>query len=277
VAAPPVRRLEAVCEGVLGVIGSSYCGSTLLNMMIDSHPEIAGAGELKFLFRKEGNTCAFCGEDCVVWTKERRAAVTPDNIFDLSTSSYGKRLVCDSSKTWTHFIDVRAALVRPPSSLILLVKHPVRHVSSFLEKARRFENMAAQNDIDVVMKTLLDGYDSAMTKLRIDHIVRYEDFAVEPQVVLTPILASLGLAYSPEMDRWFDKPHHHIGGNAGPRFQSARHIKPVGDFLEKKYREEGIFLDDSYNQILSVEEIGRITSHPMAIEMCRRFGYDPHP
>ena len=243
-------------------------------MMLDSHPEIAGAGELKFLFREDGNTCAFCGEDCPVWTRERRAAVTHDNLFEASASAYRKPLVCDSSKSWGHFVEVGPALSRIPSSLLLLVKHPIRHVSSFLEKARRFDNMAALNDIEAVLKTLLDGYDAAMSKLSIDTVVRYEDLAVRPREVLAGIVSPLGVAYTPEMERWVEKVHHHIGGNAGPRFQSARHIKPVGDFLERKYQETGVFVDDTYREILGGEEIDRIGSHPWTIEICRRFGYD---
>ncbi len=38
-----------------------------------------------------------------------------------------------------------------------------------------------------------------------------------------------GLDYRPQIDDWQSQPHHHVGGNAGPRTQIARHLLPAGE------------------------------------------------
>jgi len=285
---PPPRteqrwRLPAAvprrCEGVFLVVGSSYCGSTLLNVMLGAHPRIAGGGELHWLIReplaerlKEG-LCVFCGDDCAVWTPSRRADADAANVYDLAALAFDKPYVCDTSKMpdWSNFI---APFTPAPRVRILMVKHPLRHVASYVEKARRTRRPGGHADIDTILDDLTKLYALARRE-PVDFVLRYEDLVADPRSVLTPILARFGLDYDPAIDDWRSAPHHDVGGNAGPRSQIAPTLRPYGGFLQRKYNRGDVFIDDSFAAVLSADEIETVLSHPLAQAMCREFGYEP--
>ena len=88
------------CEGAYLVLGNAYSGSTLLNVLLGSHPQIAGGGELHWLAREpevarivgarteKDSRCTFCGEDCPVWTPEVRASATLENLYDVTARAF---------------------------------------------------------------------------------------------------------------------------------------------------------------------------------------------
>jgi tetratricopeptide (TPR) repeat protein len=287
-AAAPVRRsgatwrlpptVPSACQGVILVVGSSYCGSTLLNVILGAHPKIGGGGELHWLIREppavraQEGLCVFCGERCRVWTAQARADADAGNIYDLAASVLRKPFVCDSSKMpdWSAFI---APFTPVRRVRVLMVKHPIRQVASFVEKARRIDRQNGMTDIDKVLDQLAKLYDQ-VRRDPTDFVLRYEDLVADRRQALSPILASLGLAWDGAMDDWRTAPHHDIGGNAGPRSQIAPTRRPVGGFLQRKYNRGGVFLDDSFADVLTAAEIEGIAAHPLAKRICDEFGYD---
>ena len=267
------------CRGVFLVVGSSYCGSTLLNLLLGAHPSIASGGELHWLIRafeeerRQEGRCAFCRDACEVWTADLRASLHAGNLYRETARVLNKPFICDASKMpdWSRFM---APLVPTPRVRILLVKHPLRHVASFVEKARRKDSMSSMADIDHVLQQLANLYAWAQQE-PVDVLMRYEDLVADPRAVLTPVLARFGLDYDPAMENWRAITHHQIGGNAGPRSQIAPKSRPTGGFLQRKYNRKDIFLDDSFAAILTPEEIDRIVAHPLAQAMCAEFGYEP--
>ena len=65
----------------------------------------------------------------------------------------------------------------------------------------------------------------------------------------------------------------HIGGNVGPRVQ-INNSKVRSAVANKKYRARGIFLDNSYSDVLDLDIISKIMRNPDAQWLCDRFGYD---
>jgi hypothetical protein len=147
-------------------------------------------------------------------------------------------------------------------------------VASFVEKARRIGRQNGMAEIDKVLDQLAKLY-AQVRRDPTDFVLRYEDLVADQRRVLSPILASLGLAWDRAMDEWRTAPHHDIGGNAGPRSQIAPTRRPVGGFLQRKYNRGDVFLDDSYADVLTRAEIERIAAHPLARQICDEFGYDP--
>lgn len=274
----------AACRGAFLVCGGAYSGSTLLNMLLGSHPQVAGGGELHWLSRdpetvaglgprqEKDQLCAICRATCPIWTAEVRQQVRLDNIYDVTAKAYGKPFVCDATKntTWQRIIEPATPT---PLHKIFLVKHPVRHIASYMEKGRRFEHMRDYAELEYLMKKL---HSFRITSQRIapSLMIRYEDMICHRQETFGKILGLFGLSFSPEIDHWRDRPHHHIGGNAGPRYQVAKHILPVGDFSIKKYDREDVFLDNSYELVLDNAQIDQITADVRMREYADWFGYD---
>jgi hypothetical protein len=161
-----------------------------------------------------------------------------------------------------------------PRLRVLLIKHPLRHVASFIEKARRFDHMQQFVTLEGVLEHLAKVYDWAAQE-PIDCELRYEDLVAGPQAALSPILARFGLAWDAAMDDWRSAVHHHIGGNAGPRSQINPAKRPTGGFLQRKYNRPDVFTDDSFAQVLTAEEIEEVIGHPITAALCERFGYAP--
>jgi tetratricopeptide (TPR) repeat protein len=267
------------CRGVILIVGSSYCGSTLLNVLLGAHPLIGAGGEMHWLVRsseaerqKEGR-CAFCGDACPVWTPQLRSRLAANNIYDEAAAAFGVPIICDASKMpdWSRFMAGHTAASR---TRVMLVKHPLRHVASFVEKARRREGQSEHGDIDRVLNDLHHLY-AAARRERVDLTLRYEDLVSDPRGAITPLLGRVDLEYDAAMDNWRAAPHHHIGGNAGPRSQIAPGNRPTGGFLLRKYNRGDIFLDDSFAAVLSEVEIEAVLANPNAKEMMAEFGYEP--
>ena len=57
--------------GVIGILGTSFSGSTVLNLMLGAHPEIYAGGELSALILSRGQEgvagCTACGFSCPYW------------------------------------------------------------------------------------------------------------------------------------------------------------------------------------------------------------------
>ncbi len=123
-----------------------------------------------------------------------------------------------------------------------------------------------------MLTALQNWYLYAFRSNRFDRIIKYEELATAPQAVVADALGLFGLDYRPQIDDWQSQPHHHVGGNAGPRTQIARHLLPAGEFLREKYRRDGVFLDDSYHDVLSTEEIEGIQCSPAAVSSARFSG-----
>jgi hypothetical protein len=274
------------CHGVIAVIGWSYSGSTLVTAFAGAHPEIFGGGELHWLIRAplhRESDCAICGRRCRLWTVERRAAIAPETLYHDASRIFGRRFVVDSSKNPPWFRRILPHYPDLPTSRILLTKHPVRQVSSELEKARGTYVASQWEQILVDLRAFyeevaLSGEQPFRSKyftgerVRADVLLRYEDFTTSPETVLSAALARLGLAYDPRMAAWQSAEHHHIGGNVGPTVQINNSTVNTA-IAEKKYRARGIFLDNSFADVLDLGLIAKILRHPDAQWMCDRFGY----
>ena len=273
-AAGKPREPAPPCKGAIVLLGTSYCGSSLVNAVLDSHSQIAGGGELHWLVSKHARgLCAICGEDCKLWTPEVRQTITAENVWDTCATLTKKSFVLDTSKMKNWFIDFLPK-VKQERIVTVMGKHPIRLASSFLEKARRREDMKQYRDIDVLMERIASSYKFIFDSFKIEFLLRYEDFVKSPEKSLDSILKNFDLSFEQSMSNWQKDQHHYIGGNPGPRFQLHRDLVPDTDFIRSKYEQDGVFLDDSYLQVLSEAEITQISSSDGAKYMCDRFEYD---
>src|SRR4051794_5579594 len=118
---------------VISVFGADFAGGSLVNLMLDSHPDVFGCGDVYKLFDGEKRaTCSVCLRNCPIWNDEDlRDQLTPENVYGVVSARTGAPVLIDSSKTLRHF---RAVFDRDPSKSVpvVLVKHPARLMGSFL-------------------------------------------------------------------------------------------------------------------------------------------------
>lgn len=289
---------------VVALMGISYCGSTLLNFMLDSHPAIAGGGEVHSLINFFGNgysrQCSFCRDNpCPTWQKDRVEALKAEGFYGDLADIMGTRVIVDSSKTPKWFeASTKFAANRPTEFYpVVIVKHPIRHLCSLLVNSIRakikdpkvwdafLHDRAARRQAigEVTNNRLIQEYNqifNAVTRAfgsRKPLLVHYEGLVLDPNRELTPLLSDLGLGYDPVMESCFERPHHQIGGNSGTNFQYHRdesRIKSPGGIVESFYTNlKGISMDNKYQAFFTEQEMAWLHDDPIVQAICSKFGY----
>ena len=97
-----------------------------------------------------------------------------------------------------------------------------------------------------------------------------------PQRTLERLFGYFDLPFEPAVLNWQQSEHHFIGGNGGPRYQIDRTLTP-GGVRKAKYAVESLFLDDSYKEILTKQDVEAVCANDDARYLFDMFGYDAHP
>jgi hypothetical protein len=223
---------------VIYIVGASHSGSTLLDMMLNAHPQIVSVGELLKLNRvkasKSGKpklTKCSCGawglSQCEFWSQvnegikrthgksfadldlndfgqTERGQDANSMLFRAISDVSGKKFIVDSSKMprrLEHLTKLKELNVYP----IHLIRNPKGHVASVIEKNGL---MKAVFYHEVV-------YAQARWALRkVPHcVIRYEDLVMEPEQTLGQILEPLGLKFDPRQLQWAEQVKHSFAGN----------------------------------------------------------------
>ena len=237
---------------VIGLIGRSYCGSSVVNLVLAAHPKIFGGGELHRLAVPELQlACRVCGKSCAYWTAEFLNSQRAGFDYGAIAARADVDVVVDASKTVDWFEE--GAMRRANHRLIdiSLAKHPMRHVASFIDNqyyARQGlhgQINAAGGDLSAVAldhdalsayaktraQSILTTYRRALAPFAPNsappHLLRYEDFVRDRRAALAPILTAAGLEYHPAMDAYETAQHHGLGGNAGAYFVIRKEAAPA--------------------------------------------------
>jgi hypothetical protein len=295
---------QSVDLGVIGILGTSFSGSTLLNLMLGAHPKIHAGGELSALVLSRGDesasSCTACGFACRYWNDAARAAVTKANLYREVERIFGKGVIVDSSKSIAWFGETLASDEHRGVSVsyVLMVKHPVRYLASCLanmtpHRPRRrtvglFDKLSSGRQRQAFLDELVEDLDAFYGQFfwsfgksvgnATFHLMHYERMVADPRAALAPLLRSLALTFAPEMGDFFHATYHQIGGNAGPLYQLGQGW-PKGtrpnDVRQRFYeRGAGLRIDDKYRQLLSDSELTQLLLHPTVRKLCDQLGYD---
>lgn len=264
---------------VVYLIGAGHCGSTLLDICLDAHPQVMGLGEITTL--DPGNPAP---ADDPAWSRaaelfraregraietvrfappERRVTTlltnTPpsrewqeENLAALRALADGSGTAClaDSSKEWQRLL----ALANTPG-VDLRVIHIVRDARGVINSYRR-KYGSWRHGYRRLMKIDLSAL--FLQARRIPqarwHRVRYEDLAARPEETLRGVSAFLDLPFDPMMLAPDPKGYSGIGGN---RMRNRRF--------------EGFSLDDGWRRKLS--RAAAFTTHLMSLPHNLRHGY----
>lgn len=273
-----------------GIIGRSYCGSTLLNYLLGSHPDVYGGSELRRLLpsrRARDMTCAVCSTGCPVWTPQALAAAKAAKaagLYDYLRGLTGRPVICDASKTLPHFRRMPAQ----PTRWAVVAKHPLRHVASYAAN-QLYRRDGDSGDLAGFAADVLasiarlpgdveDNRGWLADRGEVVHL-RYENLITDPQGTLARLLDGTGVDYRPGMLDYAAHEHHPIGGNRGPHTQARRANghdgrDAGGPRLRREfYAAPGIRMDDKWRQVFTDRQVETVTSLPGYVEACDRLGY----
>jgi hypothetical protein len=212
-------------------------GSTLLRLILDTHPDLACPPET--------NIPALCSQLAVVWSLIEGAPLSlqrgdappmiPDaaiagirQMMDLMTRPYlarrGKKLYCDKSLGTAAYADLLLR-VYPEARFICLFRHPMDMISSGLEacpwglNGYGFDRYIADSPGNAVMALARYWHDGAteITKVEEKHPgscyrVRYEDLVADPERVAAGIFGFLGVGLVPGIgEAVFSQEHERFG------------------------------------------------------------------
>jgi hypothetical protein len=294
----------------IGVLGLSYCGSTVLNYVLDTHPDIYGGSELYRLFANDKlPQCAICGRQCRYWTCNALDSVRDGGrgaFYANIASLMGARVICDSSKQPGHFIKIMRHDLETSFVFILLTKHPIRHVASFiandyLKQRNRFtlpeimnlQQLEQERSVEVAreytakilafarqMEDRIPLFEARGTVLR----MQYEEIIATLQGTLDPLLHLVGLEYVDAMSDFSRHEHHPIGGNMGPHLQTTGRqgaklaYGRMSESRERFYTQsQSLVIDNKYREILSVRLLDALCASAEIVEACHLLGYKVSP
>lgn len=225
---------------VLYIISLSHSGSTLLDVMLNAHPKIFSAGELKQLNRfahlekatSRHNRCTCRAETvwtCPVWSKvnvyaekeigrnlgalnvenyKAGASFNRDNValFKGIAAATKKQFIVDSSKQWNR---LRLLIANPKIDVfpIFLLRNPKGQIWSSMRK--RKSNLGK-----FIHRYVASNRVSYNVVKDIPHaVVHYEDLVQRPEETLRNLLKPLGLDFDPRQLDWTAELRHNVGGN----------------------------------------------------------------
>ena len=228
---------------IIYIAGAAHSGSTLLDMMLNAHPDIISVGEVLNINRvkrskstgevKEPNcSCGAVGLlQCAFWssvnTRIEKASGTTITDLDLNEQATansllfqaisgvsGKNIIVDSSKMprrLQQLLRLEDLEIYP----VHLVRKPAGQIASVIAKHGLVKSILYYEVVHAQIRQML--------KLVPYSLVRYEDLVNDPKGTLQRILEPLGLEFDSRQLAWAEQERHSFAGNHA-RFQSRSEL-----------------------------------------------------
>lgn len=210
------------------VLSSVRSGSTLLRVLLNSHPEIRAPHEMHLRTLHVRLTRPYSAKAVEGLELDRRELehLLWDRVLHVELERSGKRVIVDKTPA-NALIRDRLADCWPEARFLVLLRHPGAVVSSLVNRRK-------DPDLDAIHAEVLDyaeALESARTRLGpAGHVLRYEDLTAEPAGTTRAICAFLGVEWTPEMLDYGEHDHGafrpHLGDWSGNiksgRIQPAR-------------------------------------------------------
>ena len=278
------------------ILGTPFCGSTLLGNVLNAHDSVSFLGELNRLqgFRqfegplhRDGQSvtqCALCAThdhyDCPVWTPDlvaRLGESSPAAAFRTLREKWGGTVLVDGSKNaaW-----MRTILDERGGADGVRVVHCVRSPLAFAASYKSHTGSPAWLGGAMWRDTV---YDVIRTCAHYGGIpiltVQYEAFAAAPEPAARRVFDFLGLPYLPSALEYWRTPLHPLGGNYGAyvRYPSlvAERAPPEWQRSTRRYAGKafGGWTDDRWLVELSHGEVTDVLFNPAIADAAALAGY----
>ena len=260
---------------VIFIAGTSYSGSSMLDMMLGSSDSSFSAGEVRALFHPSKKhqilpPCG-CGDiQCDIWKKIKKDGADRlyAKIFDMFENV---DTIIDSSKNYFWIAKQRKMLKdqKIMSAILLIWKYPEEFALSRL-KRRQFENWE---------KAWLEYHKMFFSIYKNSNIraICYRDLVKEPGFKLEQICKNYGIGFSPKMTFFWEKKHHMLFGNTLAKYhmyekenerftQSVNNLKMneihfENDKRRLDTRHRSIYYQDEFKSVLPQKVFSEIADN----------------
>ncbi len=205
---------------VVYIMGSTRTGSTMLDLMLGSHPECFSMGELCLLQKRE---CGYCGKSCRHW-KEYRTKLVKPNYYTTAFTVFKKPVLIDSSKKWRWYKE------RKKEDVDIKIIHLIRNGLDRLKTKKKLEGKIDPKTVMAWVNT-----HSKCEEIRRKNggiLVKYEDLN---KGALEQVCEYLGIRYDFRMKEFWKHEHHGLlGSKTAYSLVKSYHNKPDehGEFAE---------------------------------------------
>lgn len=246
---------------VIFIGGSSYSGSTMLDMMLANNDQGFSAGEVHALFRpfRPHHFTPLCGCGdirCELWDKVKKNGekILYETLFDLLPNvSY----IVDSSKDpwWITRQGMRLITGGFEVHNLLIWKEPGAFAHSMLKRKRRGWLKAWRNYYSVYL-SLIDDYIP----------VSYSGLVQDPEHVLKGLCENMNMPFNNNQHNFWDKRHHTLFGNRSAKIHllkkdgTAKYAPLPANPANVKHR--SIYNDIEYKNNLPEEVNHHLSSDP---------------
>ncbi|MBD3200094.1 MAG: hypothetical protein GF316_08765 [Candidatus Lokiarchaeota archaeon] len=206
-------------QEVVFICGAPHSGSTLLGLILGSHPETFYAGEAnksRFLNSKdptmEDRFCKICGPECRIWGNYDSSL--EKDLYEQLRRLTDKKIIIDSTKKveWLKKRSEALNFKEDKQYLIYIMRDGRAVINSRLRKYPETDiNDLISNWKDHVSATNEFFHNFKQNKIKI----HYEELALSPEVVIESLCEFLNIAYFDKMIQYYDHEQHPLGGNTG--------------------------------------------------------------
>jgi hypothetical protein len=290
---PTGNTVSTAPRQVAFLVGTYFSGSTLLGNCLNAHPSIFFAGEIDRLeaFRREPDWthkresgCRLCAtqaeHDCPAWPSDFLEKIRPlDDIsaYRAVIQRTEASILLDGSKRIDWLNGLYDSGLKSNVKAIICTRTPFSFAKSCDGGAQRLPPMAAAASWrDFYLHTLRSLAGRGIPSL----VVRYEDFAFNPEPSVRRICEFLNIPFDPITLTYWQVPSHAVGGNGGAYMRDAN-FKPsaldkneewkLNYFSNKPF---GGWIEDKWIYGLTDESVRQIMSVPMLNDVASLFGYD---
>ena len=212
---------------LINVLGTSYSGTTMLDLMLGNGPEAFSCGKVHALFRPfrtshRGLERALHDRSDPASPWSRIGPVDEERFHARATEALDVDFVVDSSKDLAWIVDAHrwAARARMPVANVVIWKLPYELAHSYHKRDLGFEQ-SRRHFLSYYERLLSTGIPFAS--------VRWQDLASEPEATLRALCTLLGIPWRDGRERFWESPPTHLASNAGTRDQAvagASEIRP---------------------------------------------------
>jgi hypothetical protein len=285
------------------LVGTAFSGSTVFGQALGVHSAMTYLGEVDRAVRHEPSvwsedpdpSCYHCQaseQPCPLWTGERlrtARSLPPGKVLPFFAEELGGAAVVDGSK---HPHWLRAVLAdRPGDREGMAVFLTVRSPFAFCDSHRARTGAPFWAGANLWRDVYYDAL-RMLNRAGLPHlVVRYEDFALEPEPVLRQACSLLGVDYEPQMPFFQAQPAHDIGGNFSARAGASG---PGGGVSLERYRAKALgklahlweqagsywgkpfggWVDDKWQRNATADDLEFVLQTPGLVDVANLLGYE---